>query len=84
MQSDIPFGLASKLTVVIGALFGAITAIDFVIDGNLTADAVTTMVLSVISFLTLAGGRYAQAALKLLADNWSTPAPPIPPVEPFV
>ena len=65
----IPFGLASKLMAVIGALFGAITAVDYVIDGHLTADAVTTMVLSVVSFVVLAGGRYAQAALKALAQH---------------
>ena len=68
---EISFGLASKLTAVIGALFAAVTAIDYVIDGNLTADAVTTMVLSVVSFLVLAGGRYAQAAMKALAKHLS-------------
>ena len=67
----IPFGLASKLTVIIGSLFAAITAVDFVIDGNLTQDAVTTMVLSVVSFLTLAGGRYAQAAAKAVGKHLS-------------
>ena len=65
----IPFGLASKITVLIGGLFGAITAVDYVIDCNLTADAVVTMILSVLAFLTLAGGRYAQAALKALAQH---------------
>lgn len=67
--APIPFGLASKLTTLIGSLFAAITAIDFVIDGNLTQDAVTTMVLAVVSFLTLAGGRYAQAAAARLTAH---------------
>lgn len=65
----IPFGLASKLMAVIGAFFALVTAVDFVIDGNLTADAVTTMVLAFVSFATLAGGRYAQAALKALSRH---------------
>lgn len=66
-NQDIPFGLASKLMTLIGSLFGFITAVDFVIDGNLTPGAVTTMVLSAVAFFVLAGGRYAQAALGSVA-----------------
>lgn len=70
-NGPIQFGLASKLMAVIGSFFALVTAIDFVIDGNLTADAVTTMVLSFVSFATLAGGRYAQAALAKLNEHLS-------------
>ena len=70
-QPDIPFGLASKLTAIIGSFFAVVTAVDFIADGNLTADAVTTMILSAVSFFVLAGGRYAQAALAKLNRHLS-------------
>lgn len=65
---NIPFGLASKLMAIIGALFGLITAISVIAHGHLSSDTVTTMVLSAISFFILAGGRYAQAALAHAAN----------------
>jgi hypothetical protein len=71
MQPNIPFGLASKLMTLIAAIFGAIGAITAVVNGELTADSIYTLSVSVIAVFILAGGRYAQAALGALNRHLS-------------
>lgn len=57
----IPVGLATKIGYVVGAGFAAVAAVTTVLDGDLTPETVTSMILSVLTFITLMGGRYFQA-----------------------
>lgn len=80
-MEEIPVGLATRVTAVVGAGFALVAAVTAVLNGDHSQETITFAVLSALSFFVLAGGRYAQAALGRLARLLGTDpvADPLPP-----
>lgn len=70
----IPVGIASRLMALVGAAFAVVAAVTAISNGEVTADTVYFAVISAVNFVTLAAGRYTQAAFALLANTWGISA----------
>lgn len=63
----IPFGLASKLMTLVAAGAYAVAAITAIVEGDKSQETITAAILGTSALITLALGRYAQAALDRLS-----------------
>lgn len=66
----IPVGLATRLLQIVGAAFAVVSGVTAIVNGEVTADTVYFAVIAAANFLTLAAGRYVQAAFAFLAHTW--------------
>lgn len=69
---EIPVGLATRIGQVVAAIFGLIALATAVLNGDHSQETITALILSAVTVFVLMGGRYAQAALALLAQRPSS------------
>jgi hypothetical protein len=73
MNTNIPVGLATKLGIVVSAVFGFVAALTAVLDGDHSQETILTMILAAATVIAVIGGRMGQAALDRLGSHLGPP-----------